>query len=1342
MAQDEPNPLETAPKADLRVRFDHGIRDGAEKLTALQAAHGFAGSFTLTFLIASAFFPLLLPATAGGAAGSVAVAWLSGLGCNVLAGWLANWAERGIGKLRLEDKVQEQQLIQEFAAGLEGQLASNEALQEELAILLEQTDGIATAIASLSSQSDAQTKLIEALVGAIHQGNLIQGRLHRILVRQLGESEERIIKSISFLEEEMQLQGEKAQARLDTLPAMDTKLDAILRILTREEIRSSHSGVQDTVEAQIDIARKLVQDGHFVAARKVLIEIQAQPHENEVTPESRARIANLLGACAFARDELDQAQGYFNEAIALAPNNIGMLANGAMVALLSYAPEVALELSTRARNLDRKEANATAAYLQALHRLGRHEELEKALNDEPWITEHAVNVAALASINYERGEYQEAETLLRRAISLDASEPQMHILLANSILAPLTAKSFAFVQFDRQLNERLKAAEEALSQAVALYAQGDNQTSLHAALVSRAGIRCIQGKQTEGLADCDRVLRDDRANKGALENKGRILLNLDRTREAIACFEQILNLPVEETVKPRRYRTSFIGGRQTNTPALLASAYVDAGQITKAVELLLPLFKPSPDDRDQLDIAEVLLVAQSKQPDYAAAADTLKVIEATWPQQPEAKAVLAEYFARQRDYAQAIKLLQEAAGLSEGFLRSSFTARVAHFLYQDKRYAEAVDVLRPIVEKGQDNPDLRLLITCLYNSHQLAEALPLAHLIRSTTGAVPGVAEIEALILEKGGDIKQASQIWQQLMQVEPANMSYRVNAAYVEWRGGNREAAEQLTLSIPYETVKNNASLLINIARLRSFLKLPEVLGFAYQARRIAFHNPDIHVQYMILGLHTEAIEHPNVLLVPEEVRVDTAVHLERHGNTTTFLIVDDEIVPGHPNELHISDPLAQKLLGRRIGEHIALRDSFLGTPEYEIREIQTKYLYASHETTRLFEQGRLRHNAFDAGDITEPDFMERFARFLDQRAQLQPDIQALYTKQGIPLSTFAHIIGRSIIDIWLVFIETPGERLFSATGSLEEAEAQRQALAASTSVVVDLLSLLTLVHVSLEEVVVQRFDTILMPQALLDQLHEYEQELDGSQPRGTVGSSGGQRYFLEIPPEYYDRKREFVNKVLAFVRDKVQIHPTMGLIEAEQELVTTLGEAATASILLAKEHNLPLYSDDLRIRTVAHQHWQVSGFDTQTVLRDVRTRNLLRSASYYNALSRLAQSNYQFVRIEAEALVFILEQNGMAITEEVRSLFKLLHGPECTPDSATQVIAEVIKQIWIKSVLHRRKLFILDLALTTLFTGRRPASVIPALKVQLWQKFRLISHLLPEILDNVDYWGSQPRQ
>jgi hypothetical protein len=336
--------------------------------------------------------------------------------------------------------------------------------------------------------------------------------------------------------------------------------------------------------------------------------------------------------------------------------------------------------------------------------------------------------------------------------------------------------------------------------------------------------------------------------------------------------------------------------------------------------------------------------------------------------------------------------------------------------------------------------------------------------------------------------------------------------------------------------------------------------------------------------------------------------------------------------------------------------------------------------------------------------------------------------------------MLGRSIIDVWLAFIESPGERLFSTAGTTEEAETHSQTAAASTSVVIDLLSLLTIAHLSLEGVIAQRFDSILMPQALLDLLQEYEQELAGPQPKGTVGSFGGQRYFLEIPPEYVEQKRELLNKVFAFVHNAVQVRPAMGLIEADQELVEMLGEAATASILLAKEQNIALYSDDLRIRTLADKHWQVKGFDSQAILKDVHDRTMLSDDGYYNALSRLAQSNYYFVRVDAAALIFILEQNSMEITEEVRNLFRLLHGPHCAAESAILVIAELIKRIWTRQMLRRQKLFILDMALTTLFTGRRPATVIPTLKAQLRQRFRLIEFLLPEILAHVDYWGQQP--
>ncbi len=245
-----------------------------------------------------------------------------------------------------------------------------------------------------------------------------------------------------------------------------------------------------------------------------------------------------------------------------------------------------------------------------------------------------------------------------------------------------------------------------------------------------------------------------------------------------------------------------------------------------------------------------------------------------------------------------------------------------------------------MVDRHHDNPDLRLYIVCLYNSQQLAEALQLAQLIRAKEGIIPGVSEIEAFILEKAGDIKQARKIWHQLIEVEPSNMSHRVHAAYVEWRDGKREVARQLTLGIPYSEVKDNAVLLINTARLRALLGLPEVLDFAYRARRIAFDNPEIHVQYMMLCLNMEGVVHEEAQQVTDEVAVNTAVHLMRNGKTTTFLILDDDLTPKQQGELHTSDPLVQKLLGRHKGERITLHEDPLGTQEYEITSIQDNEL------------------------------------------------------------------------------------------------------------------------------------------------------------------------------------------------------------------------------------------------------------------------------------------------------------------------------------------------------------------------------------------------------------------
>lgn len=1159
----------------------------------------------------------------------------------------------------------------------------------------------------------------------------------------IGEVEYRLTTKLStessLIQDAIFQQGSGLKVQSDAILKIQSQLDTLLQMQIQGENTGQDNESRSDIDVKIDIARKLSQERQFVAARKMLFELQMHADETRIAEDTRARIFNLLGACAFGVGELQLAQSYFGEAVSLAPSNVGMITNSAMVALVSGMPELALDLSQRARRIDTKDPNAASVYIQALHHLGRYFELEKVLLDEPWITDYAIGAGGLASVRSAQGKHEEAEALLRKAISLDPADPQLYILVANRILAGLEIEDFEDALHDNQIVSRLKDAENAFSQAVGIYERGDDRVSLHAALISRAGVRCAIGEFEAGLSDYNRVLAEDPVNKVALENKSRVLLNSGRALEAIACLETITNDKNTDDTKPSIYTVILIGSQGANTTLLLASAYIEAGQSGKAVELLLPAFEISTDYHNRIAIAELLLIAYQKTHKQSAIEGLLQVLTATWPNQVEAIAVVAGHYVRQGNYDYAIPLLQEAIALAKEPLRTKLIFKIAYVLYQAKRYADAADILRHVVKREHDNPDLRLFIVCLYNSQQFSEALALAHFVRQVKGVVIGVSEIEALILERGGDVFQAKEIWWQFTQVYPENISFRVNAAHAEWRSGNKETAKQILLDIPYEAVKTDATLLINIAHLRSFLHLPDILLYAYQARRITINNPDVHVQYMMLCLHCEGAEQREALVAPDVVGVDTGVTLTRNSNTTLFLIVDDSSMPLQQGELHVSDSLAQKLIGRRVGDHVVLQETFAEAPEYEITEIKGKYVYASHQSIHMFESGNLRHPGFYVDNVTDDDFIERFTRFLDLQAQAHPEIRALYTRQGVPLCAFAQMIGRPVIDVWLAFIETPGERLFSADGTTSEVEIQDRVLTTSTAIVIDLIALLTIIHLSLEEIVTQRFSTIFVPQAILDLLHQYEHELEGLQPHGAIGSSGGERFFLEYPPDYMDIKRKVLRKALEFIRNSAQVRPTMTIVREDQEIIQILGEAEIASILLAKELNVALYSDDLRIRVLATQHWGVSGFDSQAILRDLRARSLLSQSCYYSALCKLAQSNYHFIRVDVEILVFALEQGGMTITKDVQELLKLIQGPDCNQESAVQVIAELIKQVWIRAAPQHQKLMILDLALTTLFSGRKSAQVAPALKNQLLRKFWLIDFKLNVIFAHIDYWANR---
>ena len=185
------------------------------------------------------------------------------------------------------------------------------------------------------------------------------------------------------------------------------------------------------------------------------------------------------------------------------------------------------------------------------------------------------------------------------------------------------------------------------------------------------------------------------------------------------------------------------------------------------------------------------------------------------------------------------------------------------------------------------------------------------------------------------------------------------------------------------------------------------------------------------------------------------------------------------------------------------------------------------------------------------------------------------------------------------------------------------------------------------------------------------------------------------------------------------------MGKTKLEQ-MQDLLGKDAIATIFLAKEKNLPLYSDDLGLRLVARNDWQVSGFWTQTLLLDFRARGLITEDQYRNAVKLLLIANYRFVSIDGAGLLWVLNETGFTPTPAVTRVFESLHGPECTDELVVAVLSELLKRLWLQPMLYEQKLLLLDLVLNTLTTGRDPARILGRFKIALKGQFALISHVL----------------
>ncbi len=122
-------------------------------------------------------------------------------------------------------------------------------------------------------------------------------------------------------------------------------------------------------------------------------------------------------------------------------------------------------------------------------------------------------------------------------------------------------------------------------------------------------------------------------------------------------------------------------------------------------------------------------------------------------------------------------------------------------------------------------------------------------------------------------------------------------------------------------------------------------------------------------------------------------------------FTILDEPPVDRQRGELSADDPLACKLLGRRKGETVVVRDTGIERLAYEIADVQSKYVHAFQETFLKFGTWFLEDESLHRMEFKGDDFSQMFM-LLDRRYAHVSQVMSLYRENRLPLGLIARLI------------------------------------------------------------------------------------------------------------------------------------------------------------------------------------------------------------------------------------------------------------------------------------------------------------------------------------------------
>jgi nucleoside phosphorylase/tetratricopeptide (TPR) repeat protein len=1062
--------------------------------------------------------------------------------------------------------------------------------------------------------------------------------------------------------------------------------------------------------------------------------------KNELWPKAepahKFRLLSNIGMANLALDQIKDASAAFLEALQYKPDDERAIANAAIGYVLQGQYEEAEGLVQTV--LKKNPANYTA-YAMRVQMAPRDEALETVINLVPAQYRSNAEVAAaigLAALN--RKSYDQAKEWFQTAINNSKSGylSNIKILLAVALMEPIV-KNFSLL-----LVEQITADKKlALEQAVAILTEvlgGDYPQNLHSgslvAIFNRSGaLRCLK-RTDKAIRDIDIALEKQPHDPQFIKQRALLACDKNEKSEAITYLKKIITNPAVPEAS-----------------ILVAACMMDEGHFKDAREVLEKF--ETDNDLYKKEAKHLLMQLSLQEGDYN---QTQTLIQTLLTEDPEDIFVLitAVRAALKMEDANGAKLYiaQAKASLDENAcLRDRIM--LADFLYELKYHKDAAKIYEKFVDATLDTRFTRSLLNSYLESGEHGKALLLCEGLLEKYGPLDYISPWAVNLYINIDELDTAYSVCKNYLQLFPNDISMAIHLARINYLMDNFDELDQFLDSHPRlnELSFDLCKILIQLYKHRN--RFQDLFENLYELRKRFYNNWQAHTFYSVIFI--EESNHFEILTSnPERVMVNTGILIKDQYEKETWHIIEDKALHaiGH-QELSVDDSFAKKLLDKRIGDEVMIRNDSFGKVFVTVVDIKSRYYVAYLESLKLIENNPevegfriLTIQNSENGNL-DSEFIKNLQTTLEQRKNNYDQVLEYYQQGKIPFGTFAKIVQCNPVELFYQLLGSTNSKLCCWQGHGKEFDESLAALEQGGLIVIDLMSLLTLHQLGIADEVRLIFEKFGIARSTLNLLEEVANERCGLQAGGflTIGVKNGSLVGEDISSEQVSKDLNYLKKILSWAKANCQIlscRRALSINSDEREKRNEMfGQAFVDTMLIASESNYILYSDDQMLRYYAQSDSNVRGVWTQVVLHHALKRGALNNAQYTDAVCRLVYWGLDYTIVDDNMLFESAQQSNWKIGFHYQAMLNIIEDIRTNIEYALDISTHFIYKLYGQVLIpHERDYLILKL-ITALATNRPVIRVTEQLDLKIQRLFAALPIQQAEIRKLINIWkDTQP--